>query len=123
MTRSKTRPALATIPAIGRRAAIAGAGSLLAFPAIHARAQTSGVALVIGNSKYQWESQLPNVRRDAPDIAKRFQAFGLQTELVQDVGLAAMRQALDKFGAASNGASLAGASQASKPCQPGRAKS
>jgi hypothetical protein len=105
MTRSKTRT---TVPGsgIGRRAALAGVGSLLAFPAIHARAQTSGVALVIGNSKYQWESQLPNVRRDAPDIAKRFQAFGLQTELVQDVGLAAMRQALDKFGAASNGASL-----------------
>lgn len=100
MTRSKTRLA------IGRRAALTGAGSLLTFPAIHARAQTSGVALVIGNSKYQWESQLPNVRRDAPDIAKRFQAFGLQTELVQDVGQGAMRQALDKFGAASNGASL-----------------
>ena len=72
MTRFKTRPV------IGRRAAIAGAGSLLAFPAIRANAQTSGVALVIGNSKYQWEAQLPNVRRDAPDIAARFQALGLR---------------------------------------------
>lgn len=106
MTRSKTRPAATPISGIGRRAAIAGAGSLLGFPGIQARAQTSGVALVIGNSKYQWESQLPNVRRDAPDIAKRFQAFGLQTELVQDAGRGAMRQALDKFAAASNGASL-----------------
>ena len=97
MTRSKTRPALATIPAIGRRAAIAGAGSLLAFPAIHARAQTSGVALVIGNSKYQWESSLPNVKRDVPDVAKRFQSLGLKTELVQDLTKDAMIQLLAKY--------------------------
>jgi len=105
MTGSKTPSALA--PIIGRRAAIAGAGSLLAFPAIRASAQTSGVALVIGNSKYQWESQLPNVRRDAPDIAARFQALGLQTELIQDVGGEAMRQAIDKFKSTSRGANLA----------------
>ena len=66
MTRSRTRTA------IGRRAAIGGAGALLTFPAIRAQAQASGVALVIGNSKYQWEAQLPNVRRDGPDIAARF---------------------------------------------------
>jgi hypothetical protein len=92
--------------AIGRRAMLAGGGSLLAVPAYHARAQTTGVALVIGNSRYQWEAPLPNVKRDAPDIARRFQAFGLKTELVQDVGRDAMRQALDKFASASNGASL-----------------
>jgi hypothetical protein len=103
-SRSKTRPAGRT--GIGRRAVIAGAGSLLAFPAIHARAQTSGVALVIGNSKYQWESQLPNVRRDAPEIVRRFQALGLQTEFIQDVGREAMRQAIDKFKSASRGARL-----------------
>ncbi len=101
MTRLKARPA------VGRRAAIAGAGALLAFPAIRAQAQASGVALVIGNSKYQWEAQLPNVRRDAPDIAARFQALGLQTELIQDAGGDAMRQAIDKFKSTSRGANLA----------------
>jgi hypothetical protein len=92
---------------IGRRAALAGAGSLLAFPAGRVQAQTAGVALVIGNSRYQWEAPLPNVRRDAPDIARRFQALGLQTELIQDVGRDAMLQAIDKFAAASRGANLA----------------
>ena len=74
---------------------LAGGGSLmLTAPAVRAQGQNAGVALVIGNSKYQWEAQLPNVRRDAPDIAKVFQAMGLKTELVQDAGHAAMRQAL-----------------------------
>ena len=87
---------------------LAGAGSLmLAAPAVRAQGQNAGVALVIGNSKYQWEAQLPNVRRDAPDIAKVFQAMGLKTELVQDAGHAAMRQALDKFGNNSRGAPFA----------------
>ena len=67
----------------------------------------NGAALVIGNSKYLWEAHLPNVRRDAPDIAKRFQALGLKTELLQDLGLDAMRQAIDKFRTASRGANLA----------------
>jgi len=33
---------------------------------------------------------VPNVRRYAPDIAKRFQEFGLKTELMQDAGRQAM---------------------------------
>lgn len=91
---------------IGRRTLLGGAGGvLLAAPAIHA--QTQGVALVIGNSKYAWEAQLPNVRRDAPDIAKRFQSFGLKTELVQDAGRDGMNRALEKFGAAAQGANFA----------------
>ena len=101
MTRSRTRTA------IGRRAAIGGAGALLTFPAIRAQAQASGVALVIGNSKYQWEAQLPNVRRDGPDIAARFKALGLQTELIQDAGGDALRQAIEKFKSTSRGAKLA----------------
>jgi len=105
MTGSKTRSALA--PIIGRRAAIAGAGSLLAFPAIHASAQTSGVALVIGNSKYQWEASLPNVKRDAPDIARRFEGLGLKTELLMDVGQADMKRGVDKFLQAVRGAEFA----------------
>jgi hypothetical protein len=92
--------------AIGRRSLLAGAGLSLAAPAVHAQAG-AGVALVIGNSKYQWEAQLPNVKRDVPDIAKRFQAMGLKTELVQDAGRQAMQAAIEKWGAASKGAGTA----------------
>ncbi len=93
---------------IGRRSALAGAGILLVAPAIvRAQGKTNGVALVIGNSKYAWEAQLPNVRRDAPDIARRFESFGLKTELVQDAGRDAMNRALDKFGAVAKGADFA----------------
>ena len=92
---------------IGRRALMGAAGALT-LPSLPARAQGSaaGVALVIGNSKYQWEAQLPNVRRDVPDIAKRFQAMGLKTELLQDLGRDGMRQAIERFAAAARGANL-----------------
>lgn len=80
---------------------------MLAAPAVRAQGKTTGVALVIGNAKYQWEAQLPNVRRDAPDIAKRFQAYGLKTELLQDVGRDSMRRAIETFASASRGANLA----------------
>lgn len=92
---------------IGRRALIAGAGGILAAPAI-ARAQgAGGVALVIGNSKYRWESSLPNVKRDAPDIAKRLQALGVKTELLMDLDRAKMLAAIDKLGSTAKGASFA----------------
>ena len=94
--------------AIGRRTLISAAGSLiLPAPAVRAQGGTAAVALVIGNSRYQWEAPLPNVRRDAPDIAKRFQALGLRTELLQDAGRDAMLQALDKFATVCRGASFA----------------
>lgn len=93
---------------IARRTLLAGAGSLIASPAIlRAQGQGNGVALVIGNSKYRWEASLPNVKRDAPAIAKRFQELGLKTELFQDAGRDAMRQAVDKFAASARGARLA----------------
>jgi hypothetical protein len=91
---------------MGRRALLA-AMSLLPFPAVRAQAQTTGAALVIGNSRYQWEAPLPNVRRDAPDMARRFEALGLRTELVQDAGRDAMRQAIDRFTSASRGTNFA----------------
>ncbi len=92
---------------IFRRSLLAGAGSLLAAPAIVRAQGANGVALVIGNAKYKWEASLPNVGRDAPDIAKRFQAMGLKTELIQDAGRDAMLAAIDKFKAAASGAKLA----------------
>jgi hypothetical protein len=94
-------------PVIGRRHALAGAGALLAAPAIVRADGQRGVALVIGNSKYQWESALPNVRRDAADVSKRFQALGLKTELVEDAGRDAMKRAFDAFQAACRGADFA----------------
>ena len=81
-----------TFARIGRRGALAGATALFAAPAIVRAQGAQGVALVIGNSKYHWEAPLPNVKRDAPDIAKRFQAMGLRTTLVEDAGGAAMSQ-------------------------------
>lgn len=85
--------------AFGRRGLIAAGAAALAAPSI-ARAQgqaAGGVALVIGNSRYSWEAPLPNVRRDVADVAKRFQAYGLKTELLQDAGRDAMRRGIDAF--------------------------
>ena len=73
---------------IGRREVLAGSAALLAAPSI-ARAQAqNGVALVIGNSKYLWEAALANVKRDAPDVARRVQALGLRTDLIMDASAA-----------------------------------
>jgi hypothetical protein len=91
-----------------RRTLLAGVGGLaLSAPAVHAQGRTAGVALVIGNSKYQWEAQLPNVKRDVPDIAKRFEACGLKTVLLQDVGQDAMRRAVEQFALAAKDQPLA----------------
>jgi hypothetical protein len=93
---------------IGRRAFVVATGSGLAFPATFGRAQaTNGVALVIGNSKYRWEAALPNVRRDAPDVAKRLQALGVRTELVLDADQKTILAALEKLKAGAQGASFA----------------
>ncbi len=90
-----------------RRSLVVGAGSLLAAPAIVRAQGANGVALVIGNAKYKWEASLPNVGRDSPDIAKRFQAMGLKTELIQDAGRDGMLAAIDKFKSAASGVRLA----------------
>ncbi len=93
---------------IKRRAVLAATGSLLASPAlVRAQGQAKGVALVVGNSKYHWETSLPNVQRDAPDVARRFQAMGLKTELVQNAGKDALAAAIEKFKAEASGANFA----------------
>lgn len=93
---------------IGRRKLLVGSCSALAIPAL-ARAQgaINGAALVICNSKYHWEAQLPNVRRDAPDVARTFEALGLKTDLVLDATRDGMLRAIDKFRSAASGANLA----------------
>lgn len=85
----------------------AGALAIVPAPAVRGQARTAGVALVVGNSRYQWETPLPNVRRDAPDIARSFETLGLKTELLQDAGLDAMRQALARFRGVAQGARFA----------------
>ena len=82
---------------VRRRGVLLGSGALLAAPAVVQAQGQTGVALVIGNSKYKWEASLPNAKRDATDVAKAFQALGLKTELVQDIGRDAMFAALEKF--------------------------
>jgi hypothetical protein len=96
---------------IGRRGVLGAAGMgaasfVIGAPAVHAQA-SNGVALVIGNSKYHWEAPLPNVKRDAPDIARRFQELGLKTELVQDATLDVTKKALERLAAGAKGANFA----------------
>ncbi len=94
--------------AVGRRGLLVSAAGLIAAPTVlRAQGQTAGVALVIGNSKYRWEASLPNVKRDAVDIARAFQGLGLRTALLQDAGRDGMRAAVDKFAASARGATLA----------------
>jgi hypothetical protein len=85
---------------------IAGMGSLLTAPSIVRAQGRNGAALVIGNSKYQWEAPLPNVKRDAPDVAKHFEALGLKTQLVQDADRNQMVAAIQSFKADLSGADL-----------------
>jgi len=86
---------------------LAGTGSLLAAPAIVRAQGQNGVALVIGNSKYKWEASLPNVKRDAPDVARRYEAMGLKTEILMDADRATMAAALERMKQAAQGARLA----------------
>ncbi len=91
---------------VGRRHLLAAGGAALAYPSLVRAQAPRGAALVIGNSRYQWEAPLPNVRRDAPDIAKHFQAMGLKTELIEDAGKSAMMAAIARFQASLRGADL-----------------
>ena len=86
---------------------LAGTGTLLAAPSIVRAQGRNGAALVIGNSKYQWEASLPNVKRDAPDIAKHFEALGLATQLIEDADRSHLIAAVDSFKAGLRGANLA----------------
>ena len=82
--------------------------SVVVSPAIvRAQGASRGVALVIGNSRYNWEAPLPNVRRDAPDVAKRLQELGLKTEFLQDASREAMSSAIERFKAAATGQDVA----------------
>jgi hypothetical protein len=92
---------------IGRRNVMASAAAFLASPSIVRAQGVNGVALVIGNSKYVWEAPLPNVRRDAPDVAQHLQGLGLKVELLQDVGRGAMEEAIGRFATSARSAQFA----------------
>lgn len=96
-----------TLSAVGRRSLLSGTAALMASPAVVRAQGRNGVALVIGNSKYMWEAALPNVRRDAADVARGFQSLGLSTELVQDADRNTMTRAIDNFASAARGAGFA----------------
>ena len=91
---------------IGRRGVLGVAGAFI-LPAAAVRAQGAGVALVIGNSRYLKEAALPNPKRDTTDVAARFRAYGLQTELLQDADRVTMEKAVADFGARAKGADFA----------------
>jgi len=92
---------------VGRRMLLSAGASALPLVGLLAQGQAAGVALVLGNSRYEWESALPNVRRDTTDMARRFQALGLRTQTVEDARRDTMRRAFDAFLASARGARLA----------------
>jgi hypothetical protein len=97
-----------TARGLRRRSLLLGTAGTIAAPRIvHGQATSVGSALVIGNSKYHWEASLPNVRRDAPDVAQRFRALGLNTELMLDVDRKTMIAALDKLKSSMRGTRFA----------------
>lgn len=90
-----------------RRTLLTSTPLVVAAPAIVRAQGQNRVALVIGNSRYRHESSLPNPKRDSADVAARFKAYGLQTELVEDADRARMQQALDQLAERAKGADLA----------------
>jgi hypothetical protein len=92
---------------MGRRTFIATSAGALGAPSIVRAQGRNGVALVIGNSKYQWEATLPNVRRDVPDVARHFEAMGLKTEIQENLDRNGLRAVEAKFKAMAHGAGLA----------------
>jgi hypothetical protein len=89
-----------------RRTLLFATGSLIATPAIVRAQGRNGVALVIGNSKYKFESALPNAKRDVQDVAKAFEALGLKTELAEDLGRDALKPAIERLGALARNANF-----------------
>lgn len=92
---------------LGRRGLlVAAAGALVAPSPVRAQG-AGGTALVIGNSKYRWEASLPNARRDATDLARRFEELGLKTMRLEDADRRTMSEALEKFAASARDSELA----------------
>lgn len=65
------------------------------------------VALVIGNSAYEYVSKLPNPANDAEDVAAALKRLGFTVTAAHDLDYNQMRLALRDFGDAAAGADLA----------------
>ncbi len=92
---------------LGRRGLLVAAAGAVAAPSLGRAQGHGGTALVIGNSKYRWEASLPNARRDAADLARRFEELGLRTTRLEDADRRTMSEALEKFAASARSAELA----------------
>ena len=90
---------------LSRRGLVASAPGLLLAP--RALARVNGVALVVGNSSYQWEAPLANPRRDARATGMILEAMGLRTEVLLDADRATLTAALQRLAQRAPGAELA----------------
>ena len=55
------------------------------------------VALVIGNSAYQYVPELPNPDNDAGDMAAKLEALGFEVVVGRDLDLAGVRNTIRDF--------------------------
>src|SRR5215207_738359 len=65
------------------------------------------VALVIGNSGYEFVSKLPNPANDATAVAKMFQQAGFEVIGRRDLGNVEFRRAIREFTVKARGADMA----------------
>jgi hypothetical protein len=72
----------------------------------HAAIQGKRVALVIGNSSYEYTSPLENPKSDAEDIAKALSSLGFEVMKKTDLNKAKMDLALAEFADALRGAKM-----------------
>jgi hypothetical protein len=83
-------------------------GVVLLVAASHsALAQGKRVALVIGNTAYQFARPLPNARTDATAVSEAFTRVGFDVTMASDLDYTALRDAIRRFGRAANEAEVA----------------
>ena len=100
-------PRLRDVPLMTARFLLALAIYLAALGSVTCWADSSRVALVIGNGAYQKVPALPNPPRDAGDVADALQKLGFSVTRLIDGDLAQMNQALIEFAAAAAKANTA----------------
>ena len=84
-------------PSLGilrRRGVLLGSGALLTVPAIVRAQGQTGVALVIGNSAYQYSPSLRNPRNDADAFGGRLMDLGFEVKVEKDLTADGFRRAI-----------------------------
>ena len=92
------------------RATVRSAGVLLALVLLAAPLPASAagrVALVVGNSTYEYIGRLPNPANDAADLSAALRRLGFDVTVAQDAGRTALTEALRAFTRRSTGADVA----------------